>query len=616
MTIQQAFELALERHQSGQLAEAEALYRQILAAEPRHANALHFLGVIAHQVGRNAVAVDLIRQAITLVSDVPGFHSNLGNALQDNGQLDEAIAAHRHAIALRPNYAELHNNLGSALRNKGQLKEAVATFRQAIAIKPGYAVAHNNLGTALRDEGLLDEAIAAFHQAITLKPDYADAHSNLGNVLRDNGQLDEAITSCRQAIAFKPELPEALSNLGNALRDQGQLDEAIGAFRQAIALKPNYPEVHSNLLLTLNYHPGFDGSSIAGEQRLWNQQHAEPLRQFIQPHPNDRSPGRRLRIGYVSPDFRDHIVGWNMLPLLANHDRACFEIFCYAQVAHPDALTQRFQAGAEHWRSAVGISHEQLAAQIREDQIDILVDLALHTAHNRLPVFARKPAPVQVTFAAYPGSTGLSTIDYRLSDPFLDPPGTDESIYSERTVRLPHTFWCYDSLDCGDLPVNALPAKSNGCITFGCLNNFCKINDAVLRLWARVLRAVPSSRLLLLAPEGSHRQHTLDVLGQEGVVHERIEFVTHQSRRKYLELYHRIDLGLDTLPYNGHTTSLDSYWMGVPVVTLVGQAIVGRAGLSQSMNLQLPELITKTPEQYVEVAVGLANDLPRLSRAA
>ena len=302
-----------------------------------------------------------------------------------------------------------------------------------------------------------------------------------------------------------------------------------------------------------------------------------------------------------------------MLPLVANHDREHFEIFCYAQVTRPDARTERFRASAQHWRDTVGLSDEQLAARVREDQIDILVDLAVHTGRNRLLVFARKPAPVQVTFAGYPGSTGLTTIDYRLTDPYLDPTDMDESLSSEQTVRLPHSFWCYDPLDCADLPVTPLPAQSNGFLTFGCLNNFSKINDAVLRLWARVLHGVTSSRLLLLAPEGDHRQHTLDMLGQEGVARERIEFVAHQPRRKYLELYHRIDLGLDTLPYNGHSTSLDSFWMGVPVVTLVGQTIVGRAGLSQSMNLKLPELIAHTPENYVQVATDLATDLPRLS---
>ena len=612
MTIHQAFELALGHHQCGRLGEAEALYRQILATEPRHARALHLLGVIAHQADRNDVAVDLIRQAIALDPDFPEAHYNLGIALKAKGQLDEAIAAYREAIALKPHYAEAHSNLGVALKAKGQLDEAIAAYRQAIALQPDHSETHSNLGNALREKGQLDEAISAFRQAITLTPRLPEAHSILASDLQDKGQLEEAIATYRQAIDLKPDLPEAHSDLGNAFKDQGQLDEAIASYRQAIALKPNYSEGHSNLVYTLHFHPGFDALAIAEEHRQWNQQHAEPLRQCIQPHPNDRSPERRLRIGYVSPDFRAHVVGYNMLPLLANHDRDHFEIFCYAQVTRPDALTEHFRASAQHWRSTVGLADEQLAAQIREDRIDILVDLALHMAHNRLVVFARKPAPVQVTFAGYPGSTGLRTIDYRLSDPYLDPPDTDESIYSEQTVRLPHSFWCYDPLDCGDLRVNSLPAQGNGLITFGCLNNFGKINDAVLRLWASVLRAVPSSRLLLLAPEGSHRQHTLDVLGQEGVVHERIEFIARRPRRKYLELYHRIDLGLDTLPYNGHTTSLDSYWMGVPVVTLVGQTVVSRAGLSQLMNLKLPELISATPEEYVEIAVDLASDLPRL----
>ena len=405
MTIQQAFELAVQHHQSGRLAEAEAIYRQILAAEPRYADALHLLGVIAHQMGRNEAAVDLIRQAIALAPGVPDFHSNLGMALYSKGQLDEAIASYRRAIALNPQFPEARNNLGIALRDEGRVSEAIAAYRQAIALKPDFPEAHSNLSVALKDEGQLDHAIAACRQAIALKPNFSDAHSNLGVALKAKGQLEEAIAAYRQAVAFKPNFPEAHDNLGTALKDKGQLDEAIAAFRQAITLKPNFPESHSNLVYTLHFHPGFDAQTIAGEHQRWNQQHAEPLRRFVRPHANECDPQRRLRVGYVSPDFREHVVGYHMLPLLACHDRDHFEIFCYAQVTCPDALTERFRASAQHWRSTVGLSHERLTAQIREDQIDILVDLTLHMAHNRLPVFARKPAPVQVTFAAYPGST-------------------------------------------------------------------------------------------------------------------------------------------------------------------------------------------------------------------
>ena len=254
----------------------------------------------------------------------------------------------------------------------------------------------------------------------------------------------------------------------------------------------------------------------------------------------------------------------------------------------------------------------QLAQCIREDRIDVLVDLTLHMAHNRLLVFARKPSPVQVTFGGYPGTTGLATIEYRLTDPYLDPPDLYDRYYSEESIRLPDSFWCYDPLD-SEAAVNALPATEKGYVSFGCFNNFCKVNPLVLKIWAKVLMAVDRSRLMLLAAEGSHRRHALDLLEQEGVKPDCVTFVAHQPRQRYLRYYHGIDIGLDTVPYNGHTTSLDSFWMGVPVVTLVGPTVVGRAGLCQLMNLGLPELAAQTPEQYVRIAVELAQDLSRLS---
>jgi predicted O-linked N-acetylglucosamine transferase (SPINDLY family) len=306
------------------------------------------------------------------------------------------------------------------------------------------------------------------------------------------------------------------------------------------------------------------------------------------------------------------VVGLNLLPLFRAHDHRQLEIFCYADVIRPDHLTQRFQAHADVWRNLLGQTDDQVAQLVREDRIDVLVDLALHTAYNRLLVFARKPAPVQVSFAGYPASTGLPAIDYRFTDPYLDPPALDYSDSAEELVRLPDSFWCYDPLT--DEPaVNSLPAHANGFVTFGCLNNFVKINDRVLALWAQVLRAVEGSRLLLLAPEGHFRRHTLERLEQLGISAARVVFVAHQPRPRYLELYHGIDLMLDTFPYNGHTTSLDALWMGVPVVTLVGGTTVGRAGLSQLTNLGLPELAAQAPEEFVRIAVQLAGDLPRLA---
>jgi len=755
INIQQTFDLAMQHHQSGQLREAERLYRQILAQQPEHAVAMHFLGVVAHQMGRKDAAEDLIRRAIALrpnyaeahfnlgkvlkdkrqldeaiaayrraialnhnlpeahnrlanalsgkgqfdeaivayrqaIALRPNFaeaHSNLGAALIAEGQIDEAIAACRQAIALRLNYAEAHYNLGRALKDKGQLDEAVASYRQAIALKPNYVEAqrnlgnalrdkgqvdeainahrqavalgpnlpqaHSNLGNALRDKGQLDEAInahrraitlrpgyaeayynlgialhdkgevddaiAAYRQAISLKSDYAEAHYNLGIELHDKGQLDDAIVAFRQAITLKPNLPNAHSNLGTTLKDKGQLDEAIAAYRQALALNPNLSETHSNLIFVLHYHPACDVEAIAEEHRRWNHQHAEPLKKFIQPpstspgssYANIRNPERRLRIGYVSADFCEHALALLFLPLLRHHDSGQCEVICYSNVPHPDAMTKQMQDCVAHWREIKGLSDSQVAGRIREDGIDILVDLSLHTAGNRLQVLARKPAPVQATWML-PSTTGLDTIDYRLTDPYMDPPGSHDAYYSERSIYLPDTFWCYDPL-ISEPAINGLPAQSNGHVTFGCLNNFCKINEQVLQLWAKVLKTVDRSRLMIHCPEGSHRQLLQGQLQREGIDPDRIELIARRPRVQYLELYHRIDVGLDTFPYNGHTTSFDSFWMGVPVITLVGKTAVGRAGVSQLINLGLTELIAQTPDQYVQNAAELAGHLPRLA---
>jgi protein O-GlcNAc transferase len=582
VTLDQALRLALEHHQAGRLAEAEAIYRQILAAAPNHADALHLLGLIAHQTGRNDIAGESIRKAIEQNPNCPPYHSNLGEVYRAAGQFDQAVGAFRAAVRLRPDYAEAHSNLGNVLTEQGELDQAIAACRTAIQLKPDYVEAHGNLASAFAAHGELDEAIDALRAAIRLKPDWALGHYNLGI----------------------------------ALKDQGQLDEAIDALRTSIRLEPNFAAAHSSLLFTLQFHPRYDARSILQEHQRWNDQLAEPLKRHITPHLNDRSPDRRLKIGYVSPDFRDHVVGRNLLPLFIQHDRRQVEIVCFSNARGGDAITARFRASADGWHETFGLNDEAVADLIRRERIDILVDLSLHMPQNRLLVFARKPAPVQVTFAGYPGTTGLSAMDYRLTDPHLDPDGTDGS-YAEKSIRLPQTFWCFDPLTgdpaSSDPPVNDLPAHSAGRVTFGCFNNFCKINEGTLKLWSRVLRVVADSRLLLLAPEGSARQRVLDVLRREWIAPERVDFLPKASRPQYLAYQHRIDIALDTLPYNGHTTSLDAFWMGVPVVTLVGDTVVGRAGLSQLMNLNLPELIARTPDEYEWTVVGLANDLPRLA---
>jgi protein O-GlcNAc transferase len=612
MTIPEAFDLALRRHQAGRLADAEALYRQILAVQPNHAEARHLVGVIAHQTGRDDLAVEWIRQAIALNPNICAAHCNLGEAYRALGRLDEAMAAYRRALELKPDYPEAHNNLGAALKDRGQVDEAMAAYRRALELKPGFPQAHNNLGVALRERGRLDEAIAAYRRALELRPGDPETRYNLGNALRERGHLDEAVAAYGHALELKPDLAEALNNLGNALRDRGELDEAIAAYRRAIQMKPDYVGAHSNLIFAFHFHPSHDASSIAREHERWNRQFSDPLRQYRQPHANSRNPERRLRVGYVSPDFRDHVVGRYALPLLERHDREGFDILCYSGVARPDWMTERLRALASGWRNTVGLPDARLAEMIREDGVDILVDLTMHAADNRLPVFARQPAPVQVTWLAYPGSTGLSSIGYRLTDAHMDPPGQESAWSVEEPVRLPDCWCCYEPV--GDAPeINALPALSAKGVTFGSLNNFAKVHEGVLALWVRVLEAVKGSRLLMLCPKGRARERVRALFGARGIGVDRLDLVGLLPREEYLRLYQRIDIGLDPFPYNGMTTTCDALWMGVPVLTLPGQMPASKAGLSLLSSVGLGEWAATSEEDHVQMAVELAGNLRRLA---
>jgi protein O-GlcNAc transferase len=680
VSIDQAFQLAAENHRAGRLADAEAIYRQILLQNPSHADALHLLGVLASQTGRSGDAIDLISRAIELNPDAAAYHCNLceicrragqldraiahgrsairldaqsamnhcnlGVALRENGLLDESIAAHRRAISLNPAYAfaikslgdslhgnsqfheaitayrrsiqlaraeaETYRNLSIALKITGQIAEAIAVLRRAIQLDPNNAEAYWHFGAAMAETGQVAEAIAAFRRAIEIKPSMVEAYRSLAVVLSDNDRLDEAIDVLRRAIGLNREYAGAHSALAVAFAQTGELDQAIAAFRTAVELKPGDANLRSNLAYIVQFHPAYDAEAILEECRRWSVHHEKSVSSARTGlFPNDPSPDRRLGIGYISGNFSGHVVGRNVLPLLQNHNHGEFEIFCYSNSRLVDDLTRKFQSTADHWRQIDTADDSQTAEMIRKDGIDILVDLSLHMGHNRLPVFARKPAPVQVTFAGYPGTTGLKAMDFRMTDPFLDPPGQGDSHYSEKSIRLAHSFWCYDPVamhPADDLPVAPLPAGVAGKVTFGCLNNFRKVNDLVLDLWSEVLRALPESRLILLAPPGNSRRRILDRLDLR-----RVEFVDRRDRPAYLRTYDRIDIGLDTFPYNGHTTTLDSLWMGVPVVTLIGWTVVGRAGWSQLCNLGLPELAAHTPQEFVKIALNLATDLSRLS---
>lgn len=509
-------------------------------------------------------------------------------------------------------FAEVFYWLGVVLQKQGKAEQSADCFRKTIELKPGHAEGHDAYGLLLLEQGRAHAAAESFERAVAINPQLAGAHNNLGRALKLLGQLDQAAAAFRNALAIDPNSVVLRNNLATLLKDTGQVDEAIELLRGAVKIAPD-PQVASNLLYLLTFQEDVTSSQLKEEHRQWNQHY---IGRNVTPH-RHRSPGlqeadRRIRVGYVSPDFRLHPVGRFFLPLLARHDRSQFEILCYSDVRSPDAVTASIKSCVDGWRQTTGMPDEQVAELVANDRIDILVDLSMHLADNRMLVFAHKPAPVQVTYLAYPGTTGLSAIDYRLTDGYLDPPGCDESLYSERSVRL-RSYWCYQPAK-DSPPVVPPPCLASGYVTFGCLNNFCKISAGALAEWCELLRRVPDSRLLLHAGEGSHRQRLHDQLAAHGVDPRRLEFLPRLSIAEYFSAYNRIDIGLDSFPYPGGTTTCDALWMGVPVVSLAGQTAISRGGLSVLSNIGLAELATQDKPAYLRMANELARDPSRLAQ--
>ncbi len=620
MTQQQALNLAMEHHQAGRFSDAEAIYRQLFAIFPHNADLRHLLGVVAHHSGRMEEGRMLIQQAIAQNPRAFEYRNNHGLLLTDLLRFDEAIVEFENAIKLEPGRVEGHYNLGITLGKAGRPADSVAAYQAALRVGPHHAMARLNLGTALATADRMDEAIAHYRSVLREEPANAPVAVNLGSLLKDLARLDEAIALYRTGLSIAPNDPEAHSNLGVALKDSGDIRAALDSFRRAVELAPHRAEIRSNLIYSCYMDPDLPAIEIVEEHRRWNRAHAAPLRSEWRPHPNDRSPERPLRIGYVSPDLRDHVVGHTLLPAYEAHDRGPFELFCYSGAFPADAVTARFRSVSAHWRETANLSDAQVAAQIREDRVDILVDLSLHTAFNRLLTFARKPAPVQVSWLGYPGGNGLEAMDYRITDPYLDPPAQAVADGFEEPLRLPHAWCCYRP-PAGSPEASELPCERNRIVTFGSFNNFAKINQRVLAVWAEILASVPGSRLLMVL-KGSQKEQIVRFFAERGIGADRVEFLAYYPAAAgvkggtappaYLERYHRIDIALDPFPYNGMTTTFDALWMGVPVIALIGTMTLGRASWSLLSNVGLPELAARSEQDYVRIAAELAADLPRL----
>jgi protein O-GlcNAc transferase len=641
---------ALAHHQAGRLAQAGTLYRQILDVMPDHAGALHLLGMIALQGGKLDSAVDLIGRAIYVNPLNPMCYLNLGNALKRQGRIDVAIESYRKALELKPDYAEAHNNLGNIFKEQGRFDEASGHYHKALAINPGIAEAHSSLGRVLHERGRLDEAVEHYFNALSIRPDHVEthynlglafqaqnkweqaikqyrqtialnprdytAHNNLGNLLgAEMKAFDEAVACYRQALALKLDFAEAHCNLGNILQRQGCLDEAIASYRQALTFKPDYVEAYSNLLLLCAYYFTSDPASYLALARGWElscvpeqERLAANCRTFR------RSPlaGRRLRVGYVSGDFRQHAVSYFIERLFAKHDRSRVELFAYSINPRQDAVTGQLLVQVDHWVSVAGMSDDDARNRIDADEIDVLIDLSGHTAQNRMGIFARRAAPVQAHYLGYFASTGLSEMDYFIGDEILTPPEMD-SHFSERVWRLPRVWASYDARK--DAPATNWRPAQDGTIWMGSFNNLGKLTSGTLVLWARVLHALPEGKLLLktkaLADE-TNRQRILEAMAGHGIAAGRIELqgdIT-PGWAEHMAYYDRLDIALDPVgAIGGGTTTCDALWMGVPTITLEGSRMASRMTASMLNAIDHAEWVAHSEAEYVGKAVALARDV-------
>jgi protein O-GlcNAc transferase len=594
--------------------EAARAYERALALQPDMPEAENNLGLVRQMQGNMKGAVEIYRRALQRRPINARAAYNLGLALQSLGCLDEAIDAYRMALANQPDLQVAANNLGSALQDRGRLDEAIEAYRRALTIQPDFAEAENNMGNAFKLQGRTLEAIAAFRRALAIKPDYHEAESNLGLAFHATGRLEEATDAYRRALELNDVFAEAQNNLGNALLAQGEHDAAVRAYHRALELRPGYVAAHSNLLMCSQYQDDATATSLARAHGEFDERHTTSYRESWAPWDVDRDPDRPLRLGFVSPDLRKHPVGFLVVRALENLDPTAFESVCYYSRADHDELSERIMAVAGEWHDVLGEANDALAARIREDRIDILFDLSGHTSDHRLQLFARKPAPIQVTWAGYVGTTGLAAMDYLIADRYHVPPGT-EGDYREKVLRMPDGYACYDPPD--EAPgVGPLPALKEGHVTFASFNNVSKLTPRVIALWARVNRRVPGSRLLLISPglNGLRaRDWIRDEFAAAGGDPERLDIRGSLVRPKLLAAYQLVDVALDPFPYSGGVTTCEALWMGVPVVTCPGATFASRHSLSHLSNVGLTETIARDHDDYVEIAARLADDLPHLA---
>ncbi len=608
------FGLGRTLKESGRLDEAEAAYRQSLLFNPDNANVHYNLGNLLKDGEQMDEAESSYRKAINIDPGLALAHYNLGNILKDMDRLEEAEEFCRRAVELKPDHVEAHCSLGMLLSSKGNLEEAEASLRKALQLSPDHADAYCILGIVFLVTKRLEEAEASLRRALQIEPDFVEAHNNLGVVLKEMGCLDAAETSLRRALQIKVDYDEALCNLGGVLIRSGHVHESIQCLRKALEHKPNFALAHSNLIYALDLMDSEDVESLQAERRNWDAAHGAPFYKHWA-HANKPNPERKLRIGYVSADIKDHSAAKVFGGMLTRFDRAQFDVFAYSNFkGQDDKSTEFFKQYVTVWRSIVGQSDDAAADMIRNDGIDILVDLSGHSAGNRLQVFARKPAPIQITAWGYASGTGMGAMDVFFSDPVMVPPH-EKKYFAEEVRYLPCVVGAFYNETFPD--VNELPALGQGIITFGSHNRLTKLSPTACRVWAEVLLGVPDSRLILKSPETqdfSTRERITGHFTRAGVTSERIIMQGGAPWYEHMQAYNQIDIALDPFPHGGGVTTVEGLMMGVPVVTQLWPTMPGRVSASIMTALGLTDWIAGTSEEYVDLAVRKAADLQSLSK--
>ncbi len=581
-----------------------------MGTDPAQALSLLAAGNAREDRGDLEGALRDYRAAVAAAPALPRAHLNVGNALMAMRDFDAAAAAFGQALALDPGFAPARFNLGNLHRKRGEAAAAEASFRAALAGDPDMTDASVALANVLDAEGRGEEAEAVLRAALARNPRHSGAAHNLGLLLNDRRQWDEAEAAFEQALAADPGFAGALGALANSRAQTGWLRDADALYRRAIAADPARDEAYSGLLFALNLRDDLDAATIFAEHVRYGPHFGSTTAAAPVP-PRPVAPGGRIRVGYVSGDFKEHPVALFLRPVLAHHDRAGFEIFCYSNSRKEDRITREIRSLADRWRVIADLDDDAARQLIIDDGIDVLVDLSGHTGLSRLALFGRRSAPVQASWLGYLNTTGVPAMDFRICDRHTDPPGTTERLHTERLVRMPHSQWCYQPVY--DIPVVPVPPRQDPPrIVFGSFNQYPKLSDACLDLWCEVLRRLPAARLHVLDVRTERTAAAFSGRMQaRGVDASRITLLPRLAIGDYFAAISAVDIALDTIPYNGGTTTLDILWMGVPLVALEGGRGISRSGASILRTLGMPELVARNRDQYLALTQALANDPAR-----